>query len=1040
MTWRAVCAACLLCVAVRAPAITAPTFFTGFNVGSLTGDDWTMVGTPTLAYDSTTAKWWVTLNPSASAAESIEHAVSGSPIDYTLGATMIVDAVPVPGASTGDAAEAIVGFMSGSTQKQVLMTLYSVRQADTSIVTKFRVRFNDLDTECSVNGLYPYTECTIAGQETECPEIVGGGEGESVCEDAIGGISTKITTGQQIRVAVTQDQGFTNSVIIGLIVDGYSVGNKARWQGVCDSGDNTGKACAIAGNCPNGDGDPCPITTIQAATTLAFGTTSTSGPAYTIRVSDIGFTPSVADIDSGYFRVAVLHPSTDVGTNQWTNIGCSTHADCADDSGDSPSTAPDDDTTRLSESANGDIEHWELTDPTIAGIETVVAARMEGILRNEGSNATVQFGLADSVTSLNVASHTVDGSSVWRVYDSPVATTMPAGGALNLNNLQGYVKNTNGVTVRITNAVAEAFVTLALPPVPSVFPDLNGDGDDTVCIVGDSTLNDQDIYDELVGNLPEIDNLIKEATGGTQTGQLRTAWSTLLDGASAGAFVAIPYKGSAAKCDVMIPMIGYNDLSAMDQQNAAGYCFQRGCRTSTCGGATTGVACKTTADCGGGQVCCDRSGPQHAGACGVPSGHTGDGGSFCTDGDSVQSTCNATSCGVGAGFASGCLGVGGSNIPCDAQGDCTTGTCQQWGLVGAADLTDTTYGWGPCVRGSITSPECPKGTCTKTSSNSYLTNLMASMFDTAAARTGSSTVTVATLGHYDGYTTERKRCVGGTRHGCNCEPDSGSGACAGSACTNGACKRVWSFNTATNALEGLRWWNQWLIGEATRRGWPYLNSGAYFRRLNRQAGSDPHRHIRDGVHLGSTTGQPEIAELITACLTRNTSIDENRCNDLSSATEPPLIYRLSSSATTVSLLDTFVCEEIGTPTATRTVDALCQHISTAAGNVKLSIYYSAPTFTKLATGCDTAGTAVAQAGWLCASTSGTCTLSAGTQYWLCSVTDSSALRYTVAQDRPSATVPLNKIGPVVSYASAMPATASPVVNGTYKYPWYAQVH
>jgi hypothetical protein len=533
------------------------------------------------------------------------------------------------------------------------------------------------------------------------------------------------------------------------------------------------------------------------------------------------------------------------------------------------------------------------------------------------------------------------------------------------------------------------------------FPDANGDGEKTLCIVGDSIMFAPEIYAALDASLTEPDNILRCAMRGHRIGDLERVWAEVLDG-GARSWPCVATRGHDAACDVAAVQIIANDVVAptLQHTSANGFCYQRGCA----GGPDRGKACGRSADCAPPGVCRDRAGPQYGRPCDIPDGMLSRR-SYCTDGDHIGQCCSGVSdaslgimCRPGiCGGPGGCAAGAHVHMPCEKDTeatDCPGGTCAPWGPYGAFDSLDpdAAYTTGWCQLGSANSPGCPQGTCVRQVSRAYLAATMTRLIDAAAARTGASAVKLILLGNIDAFVGTPKYCVGGASHTHECASDAN---CA----PPGKCKV-----TGTKGREAgiplLRWFSEWLAATGRERSIPYADVGSYWRRL----APSPNAFLRDFVHP-NPEGSRHIAEVIRACVTRDTSMPENTCGDLTAGETCPSMQSLpalgatSESGSDGRLDGSSFCT---TGSTGRHVDTIVVHIaSTVAAppvHVQCSIYSlgESATATKVDAGCDTASTAVTRPGWISlpVASPDACMLLAHTTYGIFCNTDHAGLAWT----------------------------------------------
>lgn len=1067
----------LLLAGARGEAQTPaePAFFGGLSNGTFT-NLWSTNGSPTLVYDA--SQWWVQINPATNATEYIETPIASGTQTHTLHLGLKFTALP----SSGEQQLATICAGSSCAKPQAILAV----DTDTSRnpdVSKLKLYFKDRGNECTSNSLFKYSACTT---QADCPSDVGGNPGEADCAPSVFVVSEGLELATPYSVAIVSSSDTAGSrphdVTVSLYKDGQLRGGKTRWQGTCTGGSASvnGKACgatadctyicsnvtAITGDACSSAGTCTGSSTIGDVTSIRLGADTANLPAMDAQITDDVLTLSATDTYARYAKVVTLYPSGN-GTNNWTDAGsiaCTNHDDCVDDTEaggaiDNDATTSDAGTV-LQDSSNAD-EIWTLTDYAPAGGETVVAATARAAGKETSNNANTTknliVGLRDTGSNETLGSAvdlaSFNDDSNYRLIAGPITQTHPGGGALTLNNLRGLVRKSGGTgsgfRLRVTDYVAEAVVAKPVPAVTDLLPERNGDSKKTLCIGGDSIMNDAGLFEMLNGLLPEPSGILRCAEGGQMIGDFAGDWSRILDGNAAANIPCYPERGENAHCDVFILHVGANNFARVTQQiDDNGTCFQRGC----VGGANDGLACTTTAaDCPGG-TCTDYSGPQNGGGCDIATGVTSDAAapygafnarSHCLAGDAVGTDC--TFGGIATcGGPGGCLGGANVNKLCTKANegtDCPGSTCGAWGGWGAHDQTDSeaTYGYtyGRCQRGAAGGSDCLKGTCARATTTAYMAQTLDAMAQAAKARTGSSAVTLVLAGNTMPYAGTPKMCVAGSGHQKPCSSPSTCTPCTTNAdCpTPGRCKVVGAMNWEAGRAH-FEWFGKWLRAYAKTAGLRFLDLGTYQTRTALNGGLGPNAYLRDFIHQNDL-GHEEMATLIAACALRDSSIEQNECEDLQSATVPTALYALSSATGPNGA--TFKAQTVGAAPAAAQVNSIALHIASVpspTANIKASVYtLSAGTFTKLSTSCDTAATPVTATGWMVlpVTTPTGCLLSAGTTYYAAMESDTSALLLTISADAPQ------YFGKVDTYAAAMPATASGTIGGGLGFPWYLRV-
>ncbi|MDX2165740.1 MAG: hypothetical protein SF182_01695 [Deltaproteobacteria bacterium] len=911
------CLALALVVASAAGAetsVTAPAFLTGFGEGVLSSQIWTTgAGTPAVSWSGTTSHWGLDLNPADGAAEWIYASASDADQKHVVTLDVRLTTVPAFGCRTvapfvqvcDVVNERVLGGAALSTNaKQCFVTVGSDR--------KLRLYFNDADKECTANSLYKYTECAT---DAECPVDTGGNPGESACAESVFAKSDKLSLSTNHRLAIITDNDPAGArpydAKCTLYVDGIQRGSKTRREGVCSGGTFNGKACGADSDCGGGTCGASGVFGTPAR--LILGDSQTTGAkAADIRYEGAALWTNIADTAPLYSKIVHLWPNAN-SVEAWTvHQGCGgagNHWNCVKDpTGGNP---VDGDTTALYSNTTSETDIYALTDYALGTGETALAAaaKLTGREVNDNANTgkNVVFGLRDSGSN-EVLSGTVDFSSYGDVNYATLQaapTNVPsASGSWAINGIRGVLRytgtgGTSSDRVRATSLAVDLCVGLQLPAVPNVLP-AGADGQKTVAILGDSQMNDPELMEALQALLEEPANVLRCSYGGRTTTDLYEALPYLLEGLTTtrcigGANVGLTCstafdcpgsrcsqmactveRGASAPVDVAVMLIGANDFSGLQQQQPDGVCFQRGC----IGGANAGLVCQVDSECPGG-TCTDFAGPQQGSDCGIPSGFKAEGTgswvsqSYCAYGTGIGACCTTT-CGGSSASCTGstaqkCVGGTTPNYPCTSDANCSGGgTCSGWwGPVdGTTDITDKTWGPGPCVSGSNVSPDCPRGLCVSAVSTAYIAKLFQGMVDIAISKSAK----LVFLGSPDpcqDFTT--KQCIGGSAHTASCTSDAN---CAG----GGHCARAGAIRIWNNQTDRYRWLNKFLRDLAAETGNGFFDLGGYLYRMS-SAREQFDENYRDCIHF-STLGQERGADGIEACLEEDGAVPENLCGNL----------------------------------------------------------------------------------------------------------------------------------------------------------------
>ena len=611
----------------------------------------------------------------------------------------------------------VLSFYDTGASKTGCMVTIEQDDADSS---KFRLMalYESADNtggECSASATQDGKECTAA---SDCDYV---NSGEQSCAPGAYASTLALDKGTWYLVTLKQVNG-TGEVTCslwqgtaGTSPASYQRGSQTRDQGVCTGGSVAGNACDDSGDCTGGGS--CTTTDVVTIEQVRFGTDDTETGAITYFLDDLVI--DSADANPNYWIQTVL-PSGAGTESDWT--GSYTDID------DGP--ALDGNTTKLSKAnetscTSGNCYHDVAT--TNPATDTILAVGLSGWAQDTetgvGRTMNLQLDAHDgtntaSGVAVDMDSYSDQGSSAeYHQLPPAIFATAPDGSAwsaTDANNLQIRV-NRNSSThttneVRVTAAQAEVLFDLADPAVPTIIPDRNQDGEDTVCLVGDSTYNDSGFHDLVVGGLIEPTNVLDCARGGATAGDIADGLSVagnnndILDGGTTQFVSCRALKGAATKtCDVAVLQIGVNTLhtgvtadpandSAENGLRMPGYCDSKG-------GANDGGACVCPAGTGSrlsdydGTAAryCRTKGSDWLTECRVGADCACSASAECCADcpDGTCATCS-TSAGVCSGSVCTCTGLGCLDCGADA-------TAANWS--------------SSCVPGCLDSPQCPSGLC-----------------------------------------------------------------------------------------------------------------------------------------------------------------------------------------------------------------------------------------------------------------------------------------------------------------------------------------
>jgi hypothetical protein len=718
------------------PTIAAPIFMAGNDLGvtNTATQYWDAIqGTPNLAsttVDSTTGNTHsIEISAGSGSAEYVGVNVSSA---STLVASM---RLRVPTSSTPPSVRRkVLSFVDTGASKTGCMVTLEADETDSSTF-RLKALYESADNtggECSASATQDGKECTTAA---DCDYV---NPGESSCAPGVYASTLALAKGTWYVVTLQQTNG-TGEVTCALWQGtagsspaAYQRGAQTRDQGICTGGSVAGNACDDSSDCTGGGS--CTTTDVVTIEQVRFGTDDTEVGALTYLIDDLKIDDS-ADAHPNYW-IQTLVPTSDGTAIQWSVSGCTSSSaeyDCINDA------TPDDDGTYANSATDGEVQQANVTDITLAGGESVLAVAAVAVARSAGSSSPMFTGL--TTTDGTSKSSSYDTNTVGTTYHlvPPYVLTDPPGAPTSwtetlVDGVQFYAEvGVGGGTIRMTQARVEALIDQADPPVPTVIPDRNQDGEDTVCLVGDSTFNDSGFHDLVVGGLIEPTNVLDCARGGATAGDVADVMSVagnnndILDGGSTQYVSCRALKGTLKPCDVVVLEIGVNTLHTGVTADPANDTTENGTRVPG--------------------FCDNKGGANDQGACVCPAGTGSRGSNY--SGATAARYCRTkgadwlTTCTVGADCACSASAECCADCADTSCAACTTSTgvcsgsictCTGLGCLGC-NATQAAQTWSSsCVPGCLDSPQCPGGLCIAHESNADLMNEMRLIESHRAAR------------------------------------------------------------------------------------------------------------------------------------------------------------------------------------------------------------------------------------------------------------------------------------------------------------------
>lgn len=730
----------VLWLALATPAFATPLFHTSLDSGAIdTSADlhfWSAIqGSPAISstVDGTSGNQRsLEISAASGAAEYAARTVTSA---STLVASMrlyVPTATSIPSARR----KVLSFYDTGASQTGCMATI----EADDSDPALYRLRvlYESADNtggECAASATQDGKECTT---EADCDEV---NPGEASCAPGVFAATLALAKGTWYVVSLEQQNG-TGEVTCslwqgtaGASPASYQRGSQTRDQGICVGGSVADNPCDDDTDCTGGG--TCDVADVVTIEQVRYGTDDTETGALTYLIDDLVI--DSADAHPNYWIQTVL-PSGTGTESDWT--GSNTDVD------DGPTL--DGNTTRLSKanetscSASVCLHDVATTNPAT---DTILAVGLVGWMQDtetgSGRTMNVRLSAHDGTNTTNGTNLDQDGLSdegssagYHQLAPSifPLAPDGSAWSATDANNLQIRVdRNSSTHTtneVRVTAVQAEVLFDLADPAVPTIIPDRNQDGEDTVCLVFDSTGNDAGFHDLVVAGLTEATNVLDCARGGAEAGDVTDTISVagnnndILDGGATQFLSCRALKGTLQPCDVVVLEIGVNTLRTGVLANPANDTTEHGLRYPG--------------------VCDSQGGANDQGRCFCPKGTDSRRSSvtesrYCrTKGSDWLTACSGHAdcgCSVDADCCADC--PDGACATCtNATGTCSGGicTCTGFGCIGCALSTAASNWHSACVPGCLDSPQCPSGLCIATESGADLMSEIVTIEAQRAAR------------------------------------------------------------------------------------------------------------------------------------------------------------------------------------------------------------------------------------------------------------------------------------------------------------------
>jgi len=574
-----------------------------------------------------------------------------------------------------------------------------------------------------------------ARDTTNCPE---NNHCESTCV-AAKYADVEIPVGSWNAFTLRQKNGTDDSVDVGLWSgtggvpsNVYPRGTTNRLVGICAAGASAGYSCGADSDCPASTCTDHRVTITQPV----IGTDDTVADGGWSYVLDGCFWYDGNVVANSYWETTL--PLSDGERGNWHSFlsggavrTCDdTHLfDCLNDGTAIDGTLSTLENTQAAK-PTAIINFAAISTPTPAPTPLAILAELD-MQQAENGTATVDLEFVSGATTTSDFADFVDifadnGTSA-AFHNLPPLLSENATILANLSAVHLQFKRTGsgGNKMRFTDATVSVLRQTADPPIPAIIPDLDADGEDTLCIVGDSIIANEELWNKVNARVIEPTNLYFCSLGGTMIQDMTDRYSFIVEGNSGGYLKCSKKRGQLGKtCDVILEMFGVNNVhqkqvgktdnptslegglgqngwcesGGADQGHACecgdstlrrtdpargshGYCVTKGT-----GAGAFGASCYNSSDC----VCASNADCSFNGGTGICG--------YCEFGSNAGQTCSATSACPGGRCTFAC------------QNCATTPGCINAGDNCRADRTPPNRRASWCNSGCKDSPDC-SGTC-----------------------------------------------------------------------------------------------------------------------------------------------------------------------------------------------------------------------------------------------------------------------------------------------------------------------------------------
>jgi hypothetical protein len=408
--------------------------------------------------------------------------------------------------------------------------------------------------ECSASATMDGTECGGAcTTNADCVTYDGGScvalrcanECDAANEDV--GSSCREGTFAQIAVpvnswrAITLGQVNTTGAVQVVFYEGavgsaHQRGAQTRSQGKCTGGTTAGRICTVNGDCSGGG--TCTTTDVVTIEEVRWGTDDTTAGAFEYVFDTPWIDTATAQPN---VKAYTLLPTADGTLQHWetsggTNCGSTDCFSLVDD-GNTPDIAAGSTDIIAVDSGNPDPrrQDFAMSNPPTPLPTPILAVNLAALVKDNetGASRTSQLGLIPDPSGtagayLQLIDFDDDGASaIYHPIGPAVFPTPVPGSTWDDTSILGlsarifrWASTHNTNAFRATTVVGEVLARLPDPPVPTVLPDRNLNGIDTVVLAGDSTWNQAAFHQTLASGLLEPTNLFECATDGGTIGDI----------------------------------------------------------------------------------------------------------------------------------------------------------------------------------------------------------------------------------------------------------------------------------------------------------------------------------------------------------------------------------------------------------------------------------------------------------------------------------------------------------------------------------------